>query len=256
MSIQRLSARTLARPAPAAPSTPAAPVAEQAAAPVAAPAPAPATDVAAAPVAAKKAASKKAAAPAPAPAAAEEAAAPAAAPAKRVSKKAAVAAAAAAVVAAGLTNLSSSIRLPAPGSRIGNTAVRGELFLRYLEGQNAQLEKIRTEGTGVEYADALLRTTFEFLLGNGNGTPEATIESIVANGGLAQFFDVGVMPGVLLKVEEINRVYPNPRHDPSNPASAGSMSVTGRRIVTMRAEVVKGTTTAGDVVNDVFVPKA
>ena len=179
-----------------------------------------------------------------------EAAAPAAEAAKRQGKKAKAATAATAEIAESFAALTSGLQLPEEGSRLGNAAVIGELFTGFLEQRKDELKAAQAEG-GVAFSNAILRSTLQFLFGKLDGTVgELSVEAIQRDGGLAQHYNVLPVPGVYFKVDEVNRVYPNPRANKEDPNSPTAMKVEGRRVIELRVQVSDGVTTPGFLLED------
>ena len=87
----------------------------------------------------------------------------------------------------------------------------------------------------------IFNSVFEFLFGGVSDAPiEGTVESIVANGGLALLFEVKPMEGVRFKHTLIeNRRYRNPR---TTGAEDAYVRVMGRRSVSMDLQVEPGET--------------
>ena len=189
------------------------------------------TEAAAPAPAAKPAADKpavKAAAPAPAakPAATKPAAAPAA---KEGGKK---------IQTLGATKPKFQVSLPDElGARITQDNVH-ELFYQFF---NARAEQTGMHLDTKVKAVQIFNSVFEFLFGGVSDAPiEGTVESIVANGGLALLFEVKPMEGVRFKHTLIeNRRYRNPR---TTGAEDAYVRVMGRRTVSMDLQVEAGET--------------
>ena len=109
-----------------------------------------------------------------------------------------------------------------------------------------QFFNARAEQTGMHLdtkvkAVQIFNSVFEFLFGGVSDAPiEGTVESIVANGGLALLFEVKPMEGVRFKHTLIeNRRYRNPR---TTGAEDAYVRVMGRRTVSMDLQVKAGET--------------
>jgi hypothetical protein len=109
-----------------------------------------------------------------------------------------------------------------------------------------QFFNARAEQTGMHLdtkvkAVQIFNSVFEFLFGGVSDAPiEGTVESIVANGGLALLFEVKPMEGVRFKHTFIeNRRYRNPR---TTGAKDAYVRVMGRRTVSMDLQVEAGET--------------
>ena len=109
-----------------------------------------------------------------------------------------------------------------------------------------QFFNARAEQTGMDLdtkvkAVQIFNSVFEFLFGGVSDAPiEGTVESIVANGGLALLFEVKPMEGVRFKHTLIeNRRYRNPR---TTGAKDAYVRVMGRRTVSMDLQVEAGET--------------
>ena len=170
----------------------------------------------------------KAAAPAPAakPAATKPAAAPAA---KEGGKK---------IQTLGATKPKFQVSLPDElGARITQDNVH-ELFYQFF---NARAEQTGMHLDTKVKAVQIFNSVFEFLFGGVSDAPiEGTVESIVANGGLALLFEVKPMEGVRFKHTLIeNRRYRNPR---TTGAEDAYVRVMGRRTVSMDLQVEAGET--------------
>ena len=144
-------------------------------------------------------------------------------------------------------NLAAGIKLPDPGSRISKESDLSEMYLAFWNSNQETLARIRAEEGDSAYALAMMRLPFDFLLGDleSKTVGECTVEAFKTVGGLAQHYNVSVMPGVYLKVEEVNRTYPNPRADRSDPNSPTAMRVEGRRVIDLRVQVSDGVTIPG-----------
>ena len=123
------------------------------------------------------------------------------------------------------------------GARITQDNVH-ELFYQFF---NARAEQTGMDLDTKVKAVQIFNSVFEFLFGGVSDAPiEGTVESIVANGGLALLFEVKPMEGVRFKHTLIeNRRYRNPR---TTGAKDAYVRVTGRRTVSMDLQVEAGET--------------
>ena len=123
------------------------------------------------------------------------------------------------------------------GARITQDNVH-ELFYQFF---NARAEQTGMDLDTKVKAVQIFNSVFEFLFGGVSDAPiEGTVESIVANGGLALLFEVKPMEGVRFKHTLIeNRRYRNPR---TTGAKDAYVRVMGRRTVSMDLQVEAGET--------------
>ena len=123
------------------------------------------------------------------------------------------------------------------GARITQDNVH-ELFHQFF---NARAEQTGMHLDTKVKAVQIFNSVFEFLFGGVSDAPiEGTVESIVANGGLALLFEVKPMEGVRFKHTLIeNRRYRNPR---TTGAKDAYVRVMGRRTVSMDLQVEAGET--------------